>query len=144
MIQSWDDALKFYERALQTHPDSFDTAMHIGGRLLGGHRPDLAIAFLERARELSPESAEVYKELGICYGETKRPQDALRMFQTALEKDPADWESLYNAVVVAGLQLGERESAEALLQRLEAGRPGDANVSELRRLFDEAMEEAGS
>ena len=56
----------------------------------------------------------------------------------------ADFRARYNAVVVAGLQLGEKESAEALLQQLEERRPGDKNVEELRRRFDEAMAEAAS
>ena len=144
MIQSWDQALEFYEKAFATHPDRFDLAMYIGDHLLSGDRPDLAIGFFQKALELDPESAQVYKEIGICYGEMQRPREALGMFITAIEKDPEDWETLYNAVVVAGLQLGEKESAEALLKQLEERRPGDANVIELRRRFDEAMAGAGS
>jgi tetratricopeptide (TPR) repeat protein len=143
-IQSWDQALEFYGRAIQTHPDRFDLAMYIGDHLLSGKRPDLAIGFFEKALKLDPESAQVYKQLGICYGEMQQPREALGMFSTAIEKDPSDWETLYNAVVVAGLHLGEKDSAEALLKQLEERRPGDANVIELRRQFDEAMTGAGS
>ena len=97
-----------------------------------------AIQFYQRASELRPNDANLLTDMGICYQELKQFDRALELLEQAQKADPANWQSLYNIVVVAGLDLNRFERADAALAQLEKLRPDAPNLAGLREALDRA------
>ena len=91
-----------------------------------------AIEHYEKALAAGGTSADVLTDLGICYQGMQQFDRALELFGRAQEVDPSHWQSLYNTVVVTGLNLGRVEEARAALGRLERVRPDAPHLDELR------------
>jgi hypothetical protein len=49
---------------------------------------------------------------------------ALELLERAQKADPPHWQSLYNIVIVAGLEMGRAELAEAALVKLRTSQSG--------------------
>ena len=97
-----------------------------------------AIEFYQRASTLVPNNANLLTDMGICYQELKQFDKALELLEQAQKADPANWQSLYNIVVVAGLDLKRFEQADAALAQLEKIRPDAPNLAGLREALDRA------
>jgi len=97
-----------------------------------------AIEFYRRASELLPNNANLLTDMGICYQQLKQFDKALELLERAQKADPANWQSLYNIVVVAGLDLGRFEQADAALARLQQIHPDAPNLAELREALNKA------
>jgi regulator of sirC expression with transglutaminase-like and TPR domain len=95
-----------------------------------------AIEFYNRAIELAPTDANLLTDLGICYQKTKQFDRALDSLERAQKADPANWQSLYNIVVVAGLEMRRLDKADAALARLEKIHPDAPNLGQLREALD--------
>ena len=97
-----------------------------------------AIEFYQRASELLPNSANLLTDMGICYQQLKQFDKALELLERAQKADPANWQSLYNIVVVAGLDMRRFEQADAALARLQQVHPDAPNLAELREALNKA------
>jgi Flp pilus assembly protein TadD len=91
-----------------------------------------AIEFYERAVALSPQDANLLSDLGSCYLDVKQYDKSLETLERAQKADPANWQSLYNIVVVAGLQMRRFDRADAALAKLEQIHPDAPNLAQLR------------
>lgn len=99
---------------------------------------EAAVSFYQRASELAPNDANLLTDAAICYQELKQFDKALELLERAQKADPAHWQSLYNIVVVAGLQLGRFERADAALARLQQIHPDAPNLDQLRAALTKA------
>jgi tetratricopeptide (TPR) repeat protein len=97
-----------------------------------------AIGFYQRAVELLPNNANLLTDMAICYQEQKQFDKALELLERAQKADPANWQSLYNIVVVAGLEMRRFERADAALARLQEIHPDAPNLLELREALGKA------
>ena len=97
-----------------------------------------AIEFYQRASELLPNNANLLTDMGICYQQLKQFDKALELLERAQKADPANWQSLYNIVVVAGLDMRRFEQADAALARLQQVHPDAPNLAELREALNKA------
>lgn len=97
-----------------------------------------AIEFYNRAIELVPDNANLLTDLGICYQEVRQFERALELLERAQKADPANWQSLYNIVVVSGLEMRRFERADAALARLQQIHPDAPNLAQLREALDKA------
>jgi tetratricopeptide (TPR) repeat protein len=97
-----------------------------------------AIEFYRRAVEIRPDDANVLTDTGICYQQLGQKDKALEMFNRAQKADPNNWQSLYNIVVVAGLEMGRFDAADAAMARLQQVRPDAPNLAQLRQALDNA------
>jgi Flp pilus assembly protein TadD len=97
-----------------------------------------AIEFYQRATDLMPNNANLLTDQGICYQEIKQFDKALELLERAQTADPANWQSLYNIVVVAGLKMGRFERADVALARLQQIHPDAPNLNELREALNRA------
>ncbi len=95
-----------------------------------------AIEFYKRASELQPDNANLLTDTGICYQELKQFDTALELLERAQKADPSHWQSLYNIVVVAGLDLRRFDRADAALAQLQQLRPDAPNLAELREALN--------
>lgn len=91
-----------------------------------------AVSFYQRALDLAPTDANLLTDAAICYQELRQFDKALELLERAQKSDPAHWQSLYNIVVVAGLQMGRVERADAALERLQQIHPDAPNLAQLR------------
>jgi len=99
---------------------------------------DQAIEFYLRATEIRPNDASVLTDTGICYQQLQQNDKALDMFERAQKADPSNWQSLYNTVVVAGLEMGRFDKADAAMARLQQIRPDAPNLAQLKQALDGA------
>lgn len=99
---------------------------------------DQALEFYRRAAELAPTNASVLTDMGICYQQLKQFDKALELFDRAQKVDPGNWQSLYNVVVVAGLQMRRFDRADAALARLQQLKPDAPNLADLRQALESA------
>jgi Tfp pilus assembly protein PilF len=97
-----------------------------------------AASFYQRALELAPNDANLLTDTAICYQELRQFDKALELLERAQKADPAHWQSLYNIVVVAGLQMGQFERADAALARLQQIHPDAPNLAQLRAALSKA------
>lgn len=97
-----------------------------------------AIEFYQHAIELAPNDANLLTDLGICYQGVKEFDRALEALERAQKADPANWQSLYNIVVVAGLEMRRFGQADAALARLQQIHPDAPNLGQLREALDKA------
>ena len=125
---------------MRDHPDDAAAWTRIANLYHDAEMFPQAVEFYERATELVPGDANVLTDLGVCYRATGQPQKALDAFTRAEKADPKHWQSLFNQVVVYGLDLKRKDEAEAALKRLEAVNPAAPGLAELRQ----AVERAGA
>lgn len=97
-----------------------------------------AIEFYQHALELTPNDANLLTDLGICYQELKQYDLALAQLELAQKADPANWQSLYNIVVVAGLRMHRFDRADEALTRLKQIRPDAPNLDQLQDALTKA------
>src|SRR6185295_9102757 len=113
------DALRYLEQALEKFPQHLRSSMSIAIIKLG--RKDLAGAeeVLSQAVRDAPKSAEARIALGELYLMIRRPEDAARAFQSALDIRPNDGPALeYMAQI--HLARGQKDLAEQSYRRLAA------------------------
>lgn len=91
-----------------------------------------AIDFYQRALKLTPNDANLLTDLGICYQELEQFDLALAQLELAQKADPANWQSLYNIVVVAGLRMHRFDRADEAMARLRQIRPDAPNLDHLQ------------
>jgi tetratricopeptide (TPR) repeat protein len=97
-----------------------------------------AIEFYKRANDLLPNNANLLTDMGICYQQLKQYDKALELLERAQKADPANWQALYNIVVVAGLDMRQFDRADAALQRLQQIHPDAPNLDQLREALNKA------
>ena len=122
--QAWSDC----GSALKT--DDIDKLVAIGMLFGEFHDYDHALTALERARTLDPESPEINYDIGFTYFQQKQYSQARPFLEAALRERP----DFFEALTVGGAvlyKLGDRPSAQQVLERAHALRPNDQGVSRL-------------
>ncbi len=97
-----------------------------------------AVEFYTRAIALKQNDAALMTDLAICYQRLNQFDKSLDLLEKAQVADPSNWQSLYNIVVVAGLQMGRLDRAHAALAQLEKIRPDAPNLAQLKEALDKA------
>lgn len=97
-----------------------------------------AIEFYTRALELQPSNPNLMTDMAICQKELNQFDTALALLERAQKADPAHWQSLYNIVVIAGLEMRRLDRADAALARLQQIHPDAPNLDQLRQALDSA------
>jgi hypothetical protein len=121
-----------------TNPSDADAWTRLGNIYHDAGMFDQAVQFYQRAAEIRPNDASVLTDAGICYQQLRQNDKALDMFERAQKADPSNWQSLYNTVVVAGLEMGLFDKADAALARLQQIRPDAPKLADLKQALDNA------
>ncbi|MFH0811427.1 MAG: tetratricopeptide repeat protein [Pseudomonadota bacterium] len=90
----FEEALGFFEKASQLHPEDAETQHYLGMTLTQLGKYDLAIASLEKALSLDPTIKEIHYNLGVGYFRAGDYAKALSNFMDA-EKAQPDRAMLY-------------------------------------------------
>ena len=129
---------------LEEDPEDLSALVQLGDLLFQIGMWSEAVRFYERGLEVSPEDPDLLTVSGLCYREMRQFDKALGRFNEAHRLDPSHWQSLYNTALVAGLDLGQFDQAEAALLKLESGFPSNPRLRELRKAITEAREKVSA
>ena len=128
----WSESSTFFDQAAALEPGDRDLVVRLGNFHYDRAQWSLAVGWYDRALELAPDDPNVLTDRGYCLRKLGDGEGALASFARANEIDPSHWKSLYNTVVVAGLELGRFDEARDALAKLEANSEAEG-VQELRR-----------
>jgi predicted CXXCH cytochrome family protein len=110
-----EQAVPFYEQALQKNPSSLGTMQKLALCLLPMRQQARAVEVLKKAAQAAPDDASTWDILGTAYLEQGKTTDAVAAFQKAIGLDPEMAES-YNSLGGVWLTTGQVERAEPLLR----------------------------
>ncbi|PLX09098.1 MAG: hypothetical protein C0596_04680 [Marinilabiliales bacterium] len=117
---STDEVISACKDLIVVKPD-FGEAYHLLGTLYGKYKNDLDSAFIyfDQAKDLNfNKTPGFYKDLGVAYGMKGYYDKALDAFEKAIELDPNDPQTYFNAGVTYQ-QLGDMEKANEYLMKSE-------------------------
>ncbi|HEX5042106.1 MAG TPA: tetratricopeptide repeat protein [Candidatus Polarisedimenticolaceae bacterium] len=124
--------LQRLQQQVRDHPDDAAAWTRIANLYHDAGMFQQAVGFYEKAVTLLPNDPNVLTDLGVCYRGAGDSQKALEAFARAEKADPKHWQSLYNQVVVYGLDLKQPAEAEAALRKLEAVNPQAPGLAALK------------
>ena len=130
--------LNALKERVQKDPKDFDSWTRLGNLYQDAGMYQPAIGFYEKASALHPGDAGVLTDTGICYQQMNQLDKALDLFERAHKADPSNWQSLYNTVVVAGIDMGRYDKADEAFAKLKQVKPDAPNIDALRAALDRA------
>lgn len=149
--REFGEAVQAYEKAIQDHPNDWETWNNLGNARTGNGDHDGAVAALRHALELNPASAPTRLNLAsalILIGEVEEGETLLRR---ALAVDPRDKPARMELAALLK-RLGREDEVVALLQEGTAADPADpqmqlslgaeARTAGKHRLAEEALRTA--
>ncbi|WP_175414927.1 tetratricopeptide repeat protein [Nibricoccus aquaticus] len=83
-----NDALAFYQRALDQDPRNYHATLFIGDIHFNRGQYDDAITWFEKAASIQPHIETAHRYCGDAYAKTKRPQEALAKYIDAFIAEP--------------------------------------------------------
>ncbi|MBB5714716.1 tetratricopeptide repeat protein [Sphingomonas aerophila] len=128
--ERFDEAARWYKRAVDAAPNSWSAWMQYGGALDRGGRWPEARAALERAVALGPTEPLALNYLGyarIARGEAVQASAKLLERASALDPDNA---AITDSLGWAYYLTGQTTRALPLIERAAAAQPGDADIGE--------------
>jgi Tetratricopeptide repeat len=130
--------LNALKERVQKDPKDFESWTRLGNLYQDAGMFQPAIGFYEKASALRPGDAGVLTDTGICYQQLNQLDKALDLFERAHKADPLNWQSLYNTVVVAGIDMGRYDKADEAFAKLKQVKPDAPNLDALRAALDRA------
>jgi tetratricopeptide (TPR) repeat protein len=124
--------LQGLQQHVRDHPDDAAAWTRIANLYHDAGMFPQAVGFYEKAVSLLPNDPNVLTDLGVCYRGVGDSRKALEAFARAEKADPRHWQSLYNQVVVYGLDLKQPAEAEAALRKLESVNPQAPGLAALK------------
>jgi Flp pilus assembly protein TadD len=118
-------------RYVQANPNDAEAVLQLANMNFGIGQWARAGELYNQYLKLKPESPDVLSDLGVTHREQGRYDQALELFRRAQRLDPNHWQSLYNEIVVLGLDLRKYDEAAEVLRRLRQMQPGNSDVERL-------------
>ena len=131
-IQRLDDALGFYQKAVDLDPKSFEGNANIGKVYFEKKQFSKAGEYYEKALEINTKDVGLRSDLGLTFY-LREPADVKRAiveYKAALEMDPVHEPALQN-LSVALSELRDTEELPAVLERLKKVNPNNAALKKL-------------
>lgn len=122
------EAASQYEEALKKAPNDLATRFALAVALRRMRRFPEALATLDKVQAIDPEYPGLALERGLYFEETGKPDEALRMYQQALQKAPNDVDlklRIGSTQVIAGAA----KQAEPLLKEVLRDRQNSAEAN---------------
>jgi protein O-GlcNAc transferase len=111
-----DDAVALLRRIAKAEPRNADARLLLGSLLMEAGQAGESIDVLSEATRLRPGSADAHNTLGESYKAFRRPDDARREFERAIQLDSA-YAQAYVDLAELQLEAGDAESAAPRLDR---------------------------
>ncbi len=90
-----------------------------------------AAELYEQYLKLVPDEPNVMTDLGASLRNMGKANEALAVFERAVEKAPNHWQARYNQILVLVFDLGRLDEAAAAAEELKKLAPGNPKVEEL-------------
>lgn len=143
---SVDPAIRTIPREIREHLDHLEKEAlvnpqdarlwtELGNTYFDIQEPAKAIEAYGRSLAISPDNPDVLTDLGIMYREVKNYDKALECFRKASRINPSHINALFNEGVVLSADLGRKEEAASVWQKVLAIRP-DATTPDGHKLSD--------
>ena len=117
------------KQTIEKDPRNVEALTQLGTMYMEAGKFPQAIDYFQRALAVR-DDAQVRTDLGICYRNNNEPEKSLAEFQTIVRQNPQEWQALFNEVIILA-ELKRTAEAKAELAKLQALRPGDAEVARL-------------
>ena len=137
---NFQEAKGQYEEALKRNPGDLATRFALGVALRRMRKFDEANAVFNKVAEIDPEYPGLSLERGLYYEETGKPDEALKMYEQALQKAPNDID-LKLRIGSTQVAAGAVKQAEPLLKDVLRERQ---NSAEANHFLGRAMLLSGS
>lgn len=111
------------KRDLEQDPQDLAAAAELADIYQRAGMWEPAAGYYERALEIAPQHPELLVNLGLCYRGMGKFEEAIEAFQRAHGLDNSNWQSLFNTVIVAAVDLRQFDVAFGALEAMEAIRP---------------------
>jgi tetratricopeptide (TPR) repeat protein len=118
-----DEAIAAYQRVVELDPDNEDARLRLTGLLMQSSRPADAFPHLEYLRKARPDDPLILTRIARCRVEMGQADEARRLLDGVLARDPHFPEALEERGKVA-MEEGDHARAERLLREAVARDPG--------------------
>ena len=132
-IQRFDEAAKFYERAVKIRPDSVETLVKAGNAQFDAENYEAAEKWYTAALAKNPNDVNVRTDLGLSFY-LRNPPDvdrAIKEYKISLEKSPNHELSLQN-LVVALREKGDTGAAQEAIDKLTKINPNNPLLTNIK------------
>jgi tetratricopeptide (TPR) repeat protein len=137
---SVDEAIIYFQKALQINPNYAEAQLNLGIALLQKGSVDEAIAHFQKVLQIDPNFAEGHLNLGYALLEMGRVDEAIAQFQKALQIRP-DFAEAHNNLGNALLQKGNVDEAIVHCQKALQINP---NIAEAHNNLANALFQKGN
>ncbi|MGH9334490.1 MAG: tetratricopeptide repeat protein, partial [Vicinamibacteria bacterium] len=148
--ETLDQAVDFYERALEVYPDHGSARHNLANILFATERYEEAIEQFEELRRRGMLFPATYEQLASAYKTLDDLESAREVLQEYSSRNPDDWNTVL-ALAQLEIEAGDLEEGSTWLSRAEALGAAPYRIDPvrweahvLREEWDEAMETASS
>ena len=115
-LKEYDEAIKFFEKAIEIKPDYIDALINKGVVLAKLQRYEKALEVYEKALKINPEDPFAWFNKGVTLGKLKRYEEELKTYENTIKITPTFAEAWYNKSCIYS-QNGDKENALKNLTR---------------------------
>jgi tetratricopeptide (TPR) repeat protein len=105
-----DEAMRLCNQYMDSHFDYVPALVLAANIMIDAERFGAAHVFINRACQLAPDESVVWNNIALCYQETEQPEEALKCFLKALNRNPNDTFALANVAKLYN-NIGEPQKA---------------------------------
>ena len=91
-----DKAMSVCAKFMDTHFDFVPALVLAANIQIDAERYGSAFVYIQRAAQLAPDESVIWNNMALCYEETEQPDEALKCFIKALNRNPNDTYALAN------------------------------------------------
>jgi tetratricopeptide (TPR) repeat protein len=132
-IDRFDEAVKYYEKAVRILPDHYQTLVRLGNSNYGLKNYAEAEKWYAQALKIKPDDVDVRTDFGTTFF-LREPKDfdrAIKEYKISLEKDPNHEATLQNLCAVY-VEKGDMQNLQETLAKLEKINPQNPIIPKLK------------
>ena len=135
MASRQDEALEYFERALNINPESLKTLSILAAQAAFNQREDEYEAFKSQVDEFSPNNPQFLGDVADTFGNNYLFAEAVEFARAAIESDSEYWQG-YTLLGSNLIRLGEEEEGKANLEISFENDPFNVLTSNMLKVFD--------
>lgn len=133
-LESFDNAGKCYEKALELNPHHIGAATNLGVLYKYQGRLDESVALLKAVVDVSPDWGQGYLNLANTLAHLREPELALDTYLSAVDKDPL-LISAYSSIIRLSYLTNQSEAAMKALKKWQDVDPDSPSAKHLLAAF---------
>ena len=135
-LKQEDKAVEYLHKGYELYPDNlYMLGQLINYYLLGG-APEKAETYLDAAIAQDPTNMTFYRAKGTLYEKIDRPEDAIKMYEKALEIDAKDYISIFN---IGLIKVKAAEAYQKEVNEIMDNDKYNAGIKKLTKMYEEVI-----